>query len=560
MSNYSLRPSNQQKDYRQMAQTVDAIVTQRVARFRDRCKPPIAEDIYDEIILLMEEKMESGKVASLLTVSEKARKYWRTHGREFVDLVELQEQLGRPAKGILLTNGRALLSDSLAEEVILKYVSEHGKDCPQSIQKDMQSLFELPLPLIQHHVKRSINVKVGKDRRYIRQKFEERMNEVRNQTIAEAREKGDAAASLPVLLIRPTPKRKAKPKSHAQKLRDQETRTAYQLPPTLANWQEHPRNLIPELCRQFYHLGWVTGTGGGMSIRLGQEIYVAPSGVQKERIQPEDLFVQDLEERFLAGPPPHKKLRKSECTPLFMNAYTLRGAGAVIHTHSKAAVLATLLCPGPEFRITHQEMIKGIKKGQSGVSYRYDEELVVPIIENVPFERDLKASMKEAMERYPDTCAVLVRRHGVYVWGDTWERAKSMCECYDYLFDVAVKMRQLGMDPAAAPGGACPVGDPGASSTPATPDAALDQEVAPGQPSTLAEAVQVGSPDTPQTLPCTVVKLFPLPTRPLDSLGTSTGRSLRIRWTLPEHFPTCSLSHSREDLQKTRIQRVSILV
>ncbi|KAM7292532.1 uncharacterized protein ISCGN_025670 [Ixodes scapularis] len=493
MSNYSLRPSNQQKDYRQMAQTVDAIVTQRVARFRDRCKPPIAEDIYDEIILLMEEKMESGKVASLLTVSEKARKYWRTHGREFVDLVELQEQLGRPAKGILLTNGRALLSDSLAEEVILKYVSEHGKDCPQSIQKDMQSLFELPLPLIQHHVKRSINVKVGKDRRYIRQKFEERMNEVRNQTIAEAREKGDAAASLPVLLIRPTPKRKAKPKSHAQKLRDQETRTAYQLPPTLANWQEHPRNLIPELCRQFYHLGWVTGTGGGMSIRLGQEIYVAPSGVQKERIQPEDLFVQDLEERFLAGPPPHKKLRKSECTPLFMNAYTLRGAGAVIHTHSKAAVLATLLCPGPEFRITHQEMIKGIKKGQSGVSYRYDEELVVPIIENVPFERDLKASMKEAMERYPDTCAVLVRRHGVYVWGDTWERAKSMCECYDYLFDVAVKMRQLGMDPAAAPGGACPVGDPGASSTPATPDAALDQEVAPGQPSTLAEAVQVAT-------------------------------------------------------------------
>jgi methylthioribulose-1-phosphate dehydratase len=22
---------------------------------------------------------------------------------------------------------------------------------------------------------------------------------------------------------------------------------------------EHPKRLIPELCRQFYHLGWVTG-------------------------------------------------------------------------------------------------------------------------------------------------------------------------------------------------------------------------------------------------------------------------------------------------------------
>ncbi|KAK3731129.1 hypothetical protein QZH41_006398 [Actinostola sp. cb2023] len=46
----------------------------------------------------------------------------------------------------------------------------------------------------------------------------------------------------------------------------------------------HPRNLIPDLCRQFYDLGWVTGTGGGITIKYGDEIYIAPSGVQKERI------------------------------------------------------------------------------------------------------------------------------------------------------------------------------------------------------------------------------------------------------------------------------------
>lgn len=27
--------------------------------------------------------------------------------------------------------------------------------------------------------------------------------------------------------------------------------------------------LIPELCRLFYELGWVTGTGGGISLRHG---------------------------------------------------------------------------------------------------------------------------------------------------------------------------------------------------------------------------------------------------------------------------------------------------
>nr|XP_029502515.1 methylthioribulose-1-phosphate dehydratase-like [Oncorhynchus nerka] len=49
--------------------------------------------------------------------------------------------------------------------------------------------------------------------------------------------------------------------------------------------KEHPRLLIPELCRLFYQLGWVTGTGGGLSLRRGDQIYIAPSGVQKERLQ-----------------------------------------------------------------------------------------------------------------------------------------------------------------------------------------------------------------------------------------------------------------------------------
>lgn len=215
--------------------------------------------------------------------------------------------------------------------------------------------------------------------------------------------------------------------------------------------EDNPKSLIPELCKSFYHLGWLTGTGGAVSIKFGDEIYIAPSGIQKERIEPDDLFVQNMQGEDIAGPPPEKKLKKSDCTPLFMNAYLMRGAGAVIHTHSKAAVMATLLYPGKEFKITHQEMIKGIRKAKSCVNYRYDEELVVPIIDNLPLESDLKGPMAEIMEKYPETCAILVRRHGVYVWGDTWEKTKIMTECYDYLFDVAVQMKQFGLDPTEKP-------------------------------------------------------------------------------------------------------------
>ncbi|KAL1916051.1 uncharacterized protein VTP21DRAFT_6055 [Calcarisporiella thermophila] len=213
----------------------------------------------------------------------------------------------------------------------------------------------------------------------------------------------------------------------------------------------HPANLIPELCRLFYQLGWVTGTGGGISIREDEHVYIAPSGVQKERIKPQDLFVLRLHNREVIRRPP--SLKPSACTPLFYNAYTMRAAKACIHTHSQNAVMATLLYPGETFEITHQEMIKGIRRGTSGTNLRYFDTLVVPIVENTPEEEDLTERMAVAMERYPDTCAVLVRRHGVYVWGETWEKAKTMCECYDYLFEIAVKMKSMGLDPAAKPEG-----------------------------------------------------------------------------------------------------------
>nr|CAG4643484.1 EOG090X0D1G [Ilyocryptus agilis] len=211
------------------------------------------------------------------------------------------------------------------------------------------------------------------------------------------------------------------------------------------DWDDtHPRKLIPELCRQMYHLGWVTGTGGGISLKRGGAIYIAPSGVQKERILPEDLFIQDMNGRDLKLPPASKNLKKSQCTPLFMCAYREREAGSVIHTHSHNAVLVTLMCD-KEFRISHQEMIKGIWNPGLGRYNYYEEELVVPIIENTRWESELESSLQNAIQKYPNASAVLVRRHGIYVWGSTWIQAKTMAECYDYLMELAVKMKQMNI-------------------------------------------------------------------------------------------------------------------
>ena len=88
--------------------------------------------------------------------------------------------------------------------------------------------------------------------------------------------------------------------------------------------------LICELCQMFYQKGWATGTGGGVSIKQDAFIYIAPSGVQKERIKPEHIFTLD-EQGNEVSRPSDVKLKLSQCTPLFMLAYNMRNAGTVIH-------------------------------------------------------------------------------------------------------------------------------------------------------------------------------------------------------------------------------------
>ena len=202
--------------------------------------------------------------------------------------------------------------------------------------------------------------------------------------------------------------------------------------------------LICELARQFYDLGWVTGTGGGICIREGDQVVVAPSAVQKERLQPEDMFRLSLDGTVVERPE-DPALRPSECSSLFLAAIRLRDAGAVIHSHSIHAMLATLLFDR-EFVISEIEMIKGIE----GMSYH--DELVVPIIDNTSRECDLAESLEAAIVAYPRTQAVLVRRHGVYVWGRDWQHAKTQAECYDYLFRAAVEMRRLGIPATGSKG------------------------------------------------------------------------------------------------------------
>jgi ribulose-5-phosphate 4-epimerase/fuculose-1-phosphate aldolase len=106
----------------------------------------------------------------------------------------------------------------------------------------------------------------------------------------------------------------------------------------------------PALCeviRDIHRRGWCDGTGGNFSSLLCREPYsllMAPSGVDKGSLQPENLIVVDESGQVICGDG-----QASAETFLHQSILATTKAAAVLHTHSQAA---TLLSRFPTFPAT----------------------------------------------------------------------------------------------------------------------------------------------------------------------------------------------------------------
>ena len=203
--------------------------------------------------------------------------------------------------------------------------------------------------------------------------------------------------------------------------------------------EDATRKLLVELLGVFYTKGWVSGTGGGISGPAdGGGLLLAPTGVHKERVRPDEFFTVDPADGRVVRPPSNPELRPSECNQIFCLAVRERAATSVVHSHALSSVLAGDLAAGQDHvEIRDLEMLKGIR----GVTNR--DLHLVPVIRNTPRESELVDQVSAALAdpRYASSYAILVQDHGAYIWGaDVWE-AKRHTEVYHFLFEAAVARR-----------------------------------------------------------------------------------------------------------------------
>jgi methylthioribulose-1-phosphate dehydratase len=188
---------------------------------------------------------------------------------------------------------------------------------------------------------------------------------------------------------------------------------------------------LAALGRSFYERGWVLGTSGNLSAVVEPEplkLAITSSGRDKGTLTTDEILLIDAGGDVLQG-----NGRPSAETLLHLAVVNLRGAGAVLHTHSVwSNILSDAHAAQGGLSIEGYEMLKGLE----GVSTHEHLERL-PIIENSQDMIRLAGLVKQTLEEHPDAHGFLLRRHGLYTWGRDLSEAKRHVEILEFLLEVS---------------------------------------------------------------------------------------------------------------------------
>ncbi len=82
-------------------------------------------------------------------------------------------------------------------------------------------------------------------------------------------------------------------------------------------------------------------------------------------------------------------------------------------------------------------------KGLAGVASHAHSEFV-PILDNDQDMPRLAGRVGETLARFPDAHALLLRRHGLYTWGDSLADAERHVEILEFLFEIVGRTQVAG--------------------------------------------------------------------------------------------------------------------
>lgn len=207
------------------------------------------------------------------------------------------------------------------------------------------------------------------------------------------------------------------------------------LPYDAAKLAEQAR-IIADAGRELAALGWTPATSSNFSMRLDkQHAAVTISGRDKGNLHVEDIMVVDYDNQPVAT-----NARPSAETALHTQIYRrFPGAGAVLHTHSRAqSVASRLYAKDGVVRFEGWELQKAI----SGYT-THESVLDLPVFANTQDMSELVAEVNAWLDAGKPLHGYLIDGHGIYVWGVDMPETKRHIEAFEFLLNCELDLRRL---------------------------------------------------------------------------------------------------------------------
>ncbi|ATJ91048.1 methylthioribulose-1-phosphate dehydratase [Acetobacter senegalensis] len=181
--------------------------------------------------------------------------------------------------------------------------------------------------------------------------------------------------------------------------------------------------------------GWVPATAGNISRRLADgRIAITRSGGHKGFLQAADVITVDEN-----GKPHRAGDKPSAETLLHCQIYQQDPtAGAVLHGHSVASTVLSMVEKKPALHLSDYEVLK-VFEGQT----THETTVPVPLFDNDQDIARLATVVAPAFGAMP--AGYIIRGHGVYVWGKDMPTALARLEGLEFLLACALERRKLGV-------------------------------------------------------------------------------------------------------------------
>lgn len=159
---------------------------------------------------------------------------------------------------------------------------------------------------------------------------------------------------------------------------------------------------------------------------------ITPTGLDKGALVAEQFLEIDDAACVVRGDG-----RPSAETGLHLAIVRARGVRAVLHTHSLwSTLLSEAFSADGAVALEGFEMLKGLRD-----IHTHEHREIIPILENCQDIPQLAEKVQALLKRDPAVHAFLLRRHGLYTWGQDLAEAKRHVEILEFLLEILGRSR-----------------------------------------------------------------------------------------------------------------------